>query len=274
MNEQTPEISGGYKAVAIITAVVGGIALASAGATAAYGAAHTLARSDRSDRASVSGVTVLEVDANSSDVSIRFDDVREAELSVTGAGGDWVLERDGDTLELRSPGNWWSWGGDWSWFGLGSWDPEAQVELVLPQELAGIDADVKVSAGSLRLDGDFDALAANVMAGSVRIEGTANSVDAQLSAGRAVIDLVDVDAASFEVSAGELIANLDGRAPSDVGVDVSAGSATVTLPDEKYDVRQQVSAGSFDNRLQTSSNTRSTVQVELSAGSITLRPAG
>ncbi|HWK77686.1 hypothetical protein [Microbacterium sp.] len=270
MNEQE---NSGFKAVAIVTAVIGGIALAGAGATAAFGAVHTVTRAtDQSDRLDVDGVTELDVDVSAGDVSIRFGDVDQAELQVTGSDREWRLERDEDELRLYSPERWWGWGGDWSWFG--GWGRDEHVELVLPQDLAGLDADVTLSAGSLDVEGDFGELGADVSAGSLWIDGTADSLDADLSAGDAEINLADVREASFGVAAGDLDAALTGEAPSDVEIDVSAGSLTLTLPDVEYNVTQDVSAGSLDNGLQTSSNARSTVFVELSAGSVELRPAG
>jgi hypothetical protein len=202
---------------------------------------------------------------------VRFGDVAQAELEVTGSGREWRLERDGDTLRLHSPNRWWGWGGDWSWFG--GWDSEENVDLVLPRELEGIDADFTLNAGSLDVEGEFGELDAEVAAGSLWIDGVAQSVDADLSAGHAEITLDGVDEASFGVSAGEMIAALTGDAPREVGIDASAGSLELTLPDQPYRVTQDVSAGSLDNGLQTSSNARSTIAVELSAGSVELRPA-
>jgi len=269
MNKQE---NTGFTAVAIVTAVIGGIALAGAGTTAAFGAVNTVVRTDQSDRADVTGVTELEADASAGDISIRFGDVDEAELTVTGSNRDWSLERDGDTLRLQSPDRWWGWGGDWSWFG--DWNRDETIDLVLPQELSGLDADLSLSAGRLDVDGEFGELDADVSAGALHLTGTARSLDVGLSAGRADIALSDVAEASFGVSAGDLVAELGGSAPTEVEVDVSAGSLELTLPDVEYAVTQEVSAGSLDNGLQTSSNARNTVFVELSAGSVELRPAG
>lgn len=266
MNEQE---NTGFKAVAIVTAVIGGIALAGAGTTAAFGAVNNVVRSDRSDSVDVAGVTELDADVSASDVSIRFADVDEAELTVTGSNRDWRLERDGETLRLHSPE--WGWGGSW-WRMFDDWNNDETVELVLPQALSGLDADLGLSAGSLDVDGDFGELDAEVSAGSLRIVGTAQSLSADLSAGRADIEISGADEASFGLSAGDLVARLSGPAPSEVEVSVSAGSLELTLPDEEYNVTQDVSAGSLDNGLQTYSNARNEVFVELSAGRVELRP--
>ncbi|MGO2931144.1 DUF4097 family beta strand repeat-containing protein [Microbacterium sp.] len=271
MNEQKQDNSG-FKTVAIITAVVGGIALIGSGTTAAFGAVNALGQgngSDQSDRVDVSGVTELIADVAASDVTIRFGDVDEAELQVSGSDGRWTLERDGDELKLRSPDSWLSWGGDWSWFG--DWGREENVDLLLPQELAGIDADLSLGAGALDVEGEFGEFEVDISAGSVHVNGSATALDAELNAGRAEFELADVDTASFGVSAGELVSTLTGSAPREVEVGVSAGSLTLALPDVPYDVTQDVSAGSVDNDLQTASNSRNSVRVDVSAGNVKLR---
>lgn len=269
MNEQE---NTGFKAVAIVTAVIGGIALAGAGTTAAFGAVNAVVdRADRSATVDASGVTDLDADVSAGDVTIRFGDVDEAELHVTGGDRDWKLERDGDTLRLHNPDRWWGWGGDWSWFG--DWNSDASVELVLPQDLSGLDAALDLSAGRLDVEGDFGELDVDVSAGALRLTGSADSVSADMSAGNADVEIADADTASFEVSAGEFIATLTGSAPSEVKVGVNAGSLELTLPDVEYDVTQDVSAGSLDNGLKTSSSARNAVVVDLSAGSVELRAA-
>lgn len=273
MNERTQD-NGGFRTVAIITAVVGGIALIGSGTTAAFGAVNAFSHadgSDQSDRVDVSGVTQLTADVAASDVTIRFGDVDEAELQVSGSDGRWTLERDDDELRLHSPDGWWSWGGDGSWFG--DWGRDENVELVLPEELAGLDADLSLGAGALNAEGDFGELDVDISAGSVHVTGSASSLDAELNAGRAEFELADVDTASFGVSAGELISTLTGSAPREVEVRVSAGSLKLALPDVPYDVAQDVSAGSLDNDLQTAANSRNAVTVDVSAGNVKLRPS-
>ena len=262
--------NGGFTAVAIVTAVIGGLALAGAGTTAAFGAVNTVVRTDQSDSIDVDGVTELEADVSAGDVTIRFADVDRAELSVLESNRDWRLERDEDTLRLRSPDGWWGWGGDWSWFG---WNREETIELVLPQDLSGIDVDTSVNAGSLDLEGEFGELDVEVSAGSARIVGSADSLDAEVSAGGADIELSGVREASLGLSAGDLTAELSGTTPSQVEISVSAGTLELTLPDAEYDVRQDVSAGSLENGLQTSTNARNVVSVDLSAGTVKLRAA-
>ena len=51
-----------------------------------------------------SGVTKLIADVAASDVTIRFGDVDEAELQVSGSDGRWTLERDGDETQVAQPG--------------------------------------------------------------------------------------------------------------------------------------------------------------------------
>lgn len=265
-----PQENGGYKAVAIITAVIGGIALAGAGTTAAFGAVHSFgAAGDHADSVNAEGITELDVDGAASSVSIRFGDVDEAELAVTGSDDRWRLERDGDELTLRNPDQWWGWGGDWLWFGGDERD--THVELVLPRELSGIDADFSLGAGSLEIEGDFGDVDAEVGAGALTMDGAATSIDVDVSAGRADLTLVDVDEADLTVSAGKLVVELADTAPRDVTIEVSAGSLELTLPDEAYNLSQNVSAGSLDNGLRTSNDSSRTIDAQVSAGSAVLR---
>lgn len=261
------------KSIAIITAVIGGVALLGAGITAAVVVGNELSSqgSDGSQEVQavgVNGIDSIDLEVGASGVRVEFADVDQAELNVQGArGGSWTLERDEEELVVRSPDGRFGW-----WFG-GWFDDDSSAVLTLPEELrsAGLDADFTIDAGSLDIEGDFGEVDIQVGAGAMFIEGSATSVDADVSAGRAEIELADVREADFTISAGRLTGELTGSAPSEMTIDVSAGSLELTVPDVEYDVRQEVSAGSFDNRVSTSTNARNTVFVEVSAGSATLR---
>lgn len=264
----------GARAGAIAIAVVGGVALLAAGGTAAFAAVNDVSTSvDSQQQIDVSGVTEIDLDLGGVDMSVEFDDVEDAHLDVTGNGGDrWGLTRDGDKLVVSSPTMNFGW-----WFGdrLGDWfDETGTVVLTLPDELRreGLDADISLGAGSLDVDGDFGAIDVEMGAGALFITGSAESIEADLSAGRAEFDLADVSTADFAISAGRLVAELTGSAPDEVHFGVSAGTLELTVPDETYDVVDDVSAGSFDNRVDTSPSASRTIHAEVSAGSATLRP--
>ncbi|WP_298040811.1 hypothetical protein [uncultured Microbacterium sp.] len=261
------------KTIGIITAVIGGVALIGSGTQAAVASVHALSHTDDAQTADVRGVEALSVDVAAGDVMIRFDDVEDAKLIVSGAQqASWVLERDDEDLVLRDSSGWFGWGGqDWSWFGSGI--GAEQIELVLPNSLAGIDADLSLGAGSLDARGEFGELDLDISAGGVTIDGSARSLDADLGAGGADLSLADVSEADIAVSAGRFIAVFTGEAPRLTEIEVSAGSLELSLPDTAYDVRQEVSAGVLDNRLRTSSEARNSVVVSLSAGTAVLRPA-
>jgi hypothetical protein len=55
-------------------------------------------------------------------------------------------------------------------------------------------------------------------------------------------------------------------------IDVSAGSLGLALPDARYNITQDVSAGSLNNRLDHSSTSERRIDITLSAGEVTLRP--
>ncbi|WP_314424033.1 hypothetical protein [uncultured Microbacterium sp.] len=265
--------SSGAKAIVIVTAIVGGIALLGSGATAAVAATGGLVSSSDATGSlqteDVSGIQGIDLDVDAGNMRIEFGDVDEAELSVTNRRGPgWTLEREGDDLVVRSPEFRFGW-----WFGSWMGDEESAV-LTLPQELedAALDAELTLDAGSLDVIGDFGALDITVNAGALDIEGAASSLGIDMSAGRADAVLADVDEADLSVAAGDLNVELTGRAPTQTTIDVSAGSLDLTVPDESYSIVQDVSAGSLDARVDQSAGARHTIDVSLSAGSATIRP--
>lgn len=251
--------------ITVTLAVIGGLALAGSGATAAFAAAGDLGRTSTVQRVGVDGVESLDLNASASTVRVEFADVSEAELSVDG-GGAWRIDRNDDELVVRSPDTWFGW-----WFGRWFGD-DSTVVLTLPNHLQGIDASFVLSAGGLDVSGTFDDLSVELAAGDLNVDGTATTLDADVSAGSADLLLDGVDEADLSMSAGTLNVELTGTAPSSVTVDVNAGTTEITLPDGGYRVTQNVSAGTLDNRLEYSSSSRNSVDVSLSAGTVTLRP--
>lgn len=251
--------------ITVVLSVIGGLAIVGTGATAAVAASSSLSRGDSVQRLDVTGVTSLDLDVSASTVRVLFADVDEAELAVT-AGGDWEFFRDGDELQVHSP-DWWF---DWSfgtWFG-----DEQNVVLTLPSALQGIDGSFSLGAGDLEISGEFGDLGVDVSAGDLTVAGAATSLDAQLGAGSADITLDDVDEADLSVAAGELTVTLTGRAPQRITVDTSAGTTDLTVPDAGYRVVEDRSAGTIDNRLNAAPDSRNTIDVSVSAGTVTLRP--
>ena len=261
----------GARAGAIAIAVFGGVALLATGGTAAIAAVNDVTASvdDSQQQIDASGVTGIDLELGGVDMHVEFGDVEDAQLDVSGSGNNrWALTREDDELVVNSPEmkfGWWF--GDW-------FNDEQRVVLTLPEELrgTGIDADISLGAGSLDVAGDFGEMDVEMGAGALFITGSAETIDLDVGAGRAELDLADVSEADFTISAGRMVADLTGTAPSEVRLDVSAGSLELTLPDEEYDVSQDVSAGSLDNGLQTSSNARNTIVASVSAGSAILRP--
>ncbi|MFS0866494.1 hypothetical protein AB3M83_04050 [Microbacterium sp. 179-B 1A2 NHS] len=260
---------GSARVVAIIAIVVGGALILSA-ILSAVGSAlwMTGARGADGPRvADAGGISSLSLDVSAGDVAVVYADVEEATLDVLGDGRGWRLERQGDQLRLSKHEPWWiSWNGfDWN---------SDRVTLTLPQELADerLDARIDVSAGSVSIDGTYGDLDVHIGAGSADVNGTADVLSVDLSAGGADIDVADVSRGTLTVGAGELIASLTGTAPDELTIDVSAGSLVASLPDDTYAVTSDVSAGELDNQLSTSSDAPHRIDVQVSAGSTTLRP--
>ena len=259
--------TSGARTVAIITAVVGGLALLGSGGTAAAAAVSDLSRTDSEQTLNVDGIEGVDLDASASEVTVRFGDTDDATLTVSGGRGDWTLQREGDELVVRSPHMDFDW-----WFGGNWFGGEERVLLTLPESVAGIDADLNLSAGNLDVEGDFGEVTIGVGAGSVRAEGSATTLTVDMSAGTSDMEFEGVSEADILVAAGDMNLTLTGAAPDAVDIDVSAGSLTMLLPDAEYNVLQDVSAGSLDSRVDESSSSERTIDVSLSAGNVTLRP--
>lgn len=259
------------RTVAIVAIALGGVigvgSIASAAAsTLASGTHGTTSRT-----VGVTGVDDLRVDMNAGSIRVEFGDVAEAQLTVTGgmSADQWRLERRGTQLEVSSPNrHFWWWGG---WF-VGN-DGNGDAVLTLPQSLSGLDADLDSSAGALTADGDFGELSVSSGAGRVRVDGSADSITADISAGRADLQLADVGSAALDLSAGDMEATFTGTQPQHLRMTASAGSMRVTVPEGQYAVTQQTAAGTFDNRIGSVPGAASTVQVDVSAGTITLLSA-
>lgn len=256
------------RVVAILAIVLGALLLAGAigGAiisTVAAASVHTSART-----AAVAGVTDLDVDVSTGSLRVEFTDVNEAELEVRSPSGAdrWVLERNGNELVVSSPTRFGGWLFENWFFG----NPGEGV-LRLPASLERLDAVVDLSAGQIIADGSFGELALTVSAGKANVQGTADSVTTQVSAGEARLELDDVQTADLGVSAGSLDARFSGRAPRDVSVEISAGSADLRVPDGRYAVESSVSAGDFNNRIGSTPGASNSIRVDVSAGSAVLR---
>lgn len=251
------------KVVAILLIALGSVAVAG---TAVGSVVPTVASSlthSQTSTLAVEGVQRLRLDAGAARLSIRFDDVDEASLEVRDGGhGEWRLDREGDELRVQSPE-----GSLWSWLG----SDEGDVELVLPDELAGLDADLDFGAGSLDAEGRFGVLDLELGVGEANLTGSADEVSVTLGVGQAEFDLSGVRSAHLDVNAGSLIGRITGSAPAEVALSVSVGSVELALPDEAYAVSSDVSAGNLDNGLRVAESSSHTVSVEIAAGEATLR---
>lgn len=266
---EPPARISGAGAITIVTAIVGGIALLGAGATGAAAAAADLGDSDSVKTIDVTGVDAIDLEASAGDVRVVFGDVDEAKLSVTGdRGHEWTLERDDDELIVRSPDHRFGW-----WFG-GWFDDDQLVVLTLPAELqgTGLDAVLTLNAGSLDVSGEFGRLDLELAAGDLTVEGSAVTLGVQVNAGGADVLLDGVETAEIGVSAGDLTVELTGTPPTETSIDVNAGQLDLTVPEAEYHVTQNVSAGELDNGLDRSSDSGRTIDVSISAGTVTLRP--
>lgn len=207
------------------------------------------------------GISDLDIDINGASLVVQYGD--EASLTVDGAAGDWRFERDEETLRVTNDRAWWS---GWRWGG----SDEAVLTLPRAVETTVLDADLSVSGGILQADGTFGDLELDLAAGSLEVSGSARELSVDGSAGRILLDLADVDSAEFTLSAGALSGSLTGTAPQSMVADVSAGRIDLTVPDARYAIASDVSAGEFRHTLTEDSTSRNSISVQVDAGAVIL----
>lgn len=270
MTITTPTRPGRW--ISIILIVLGsiGVVFAVGGGVVRGIAAHSA--TSQSWTADAAGVEALRVDTAAAGFEVRFGDVDEARLDATTDGGpvqQWQLERDGAILGVESDRRW-GWWGFGSWFGGGG---EQHVVLTLPAELErrGLDLAVDVAAGSFEADATWGTAEVGLSAGSIDLAGTARSLGVQVSAGEARLDIATPGDVVLDVSAGRVVGALTGEQPTSIVADVSAGSIELGVPAGDYAVTQDVSAGDATIDVDQDGEATSTIDVRVSAGSISLR---
>lgn len=262
------EPSAAGRVIAILAIAVGallivGAVLSAVGSTIA----SALVRTETRTLASTS-FSDLDVDLAAGELTVLFvEGISAPELTVTSSNGagDWTFATEGGTLSVASPDRRWMplW---WFGGGIGS----ATLRLPASVQDRGLDAEFDTSAGDLSVSGRFADLDVDLGAGRVTVAGAADELTLDVSAGAADLDLSDVRTAELTLNAGAATTRLTGAQPRSVTADVSAGALELTVPEGAYDVRSDVSAGQFDNRIAPQPGAASTIDVQVSAGSATL----
>jgi hypothetical protein len=218
---------------------------------------------DVSSDSSALALTDLQIDLAGGELTVEYGDVESAQLDADSRGRQgWTFDQEGDSLRVASPS------GSFVDAGRG-----ARATLTLPWDLegSGITADIRVTGGALELTGGFGDVTVEVAGGVATLDGAARDIDVTVTGGSATAAIMDAEAAAFEVAGGELTATLSGVTPTRTDVEVTAGSADITLPDDEYRVRVDDGVGSVDNGLRTSSSATATVDVTATMGSVRLR---
>ena len=254
------------RVIAILAIVLGAMIVLGAVFSAVTSTiASALVRTDSRSLA-VGTVSDLDIDLSAGRFDVVFDaGIRDAQLEVTSTFGadSWTFAVEGDTLTVGSPHR--LFGPAW-WFG-GS----GRAVLRLPASLQGLDAEFDISAGDVSATGEFGDVDVQLGAGAITLNGTARQLGLNLSAGSADVALADVRSAELTVSAGSVTSQFSGAQPQSIVVGVSAGSVDLRVPEGDYDVRSNVSAGDFDSRIPATRGAASTIDVCISAGSVSLR---
>lgn len=270
---QTEASRFGARAVSITVSVLGALALVLGGAGAAYGAVYDSVTGDGTTSvhaADAEGVTGLDIDHGFGSLSIEFESsTRQATLTTEGKIAErLVLDRDGSTLRLRSQEDGLPFG-DWSWI-FGGWNDQ-RATLTLPESMRGADLEIDSGAGWVIADGDFGAVEVSNGAGEVQVMGSAESATAESGAGHVLFALDGVDTVDVDISAGGFSGDFTGTAPSSIRLEVAAGGADVTVPDEEYRLLRDVSAGELsEGDLRIASDAPRVIDVTVAAGDVTL----
>lgn len=256
-------------ALNITLAVIGGLVILTLLISSARSAFAALNRDSTTQNASVQGVGGLQITAGSGSFDLRFAKVDEATLEVDSSNSrDWELKREGNKLVVDSPDSW----DNWCFFGCGSYENTAVLTLPESMNDGSLDASFELAAGDFNAVGSYKNLAIEVGAGQLDMSGTAQSAKVHLGAGRAEVSLEDVKQAEFDISAGHLSGTLSGKAPQNITAIVSAGALELELPDDTYDLRQNVEAGDVSNLLATDMDSPNKISVDVSAGHATFYP--
>lgn len=289
-------MSGMNKSVGALTvalAVVGGITLAGSaalGAVSGMSSDVTSRTVDLSQALAAPVASDLKVDVSGAELSIEYYSGDEVQFEASGKRADrWRVSVDDRTIRVSGPGRGFDWfadgwfdgwsGGDWFDadlpFGWGDDDADARMSsratLRLPAMLQGIDADLTLDAGRLTVDGTLGEVDATVNAGALELDGSAEQFAVTVNAGRADVDLDGVSMGTYMISAGRVTSELSGGL-SALTVEVSAGALDLTLPDDAYDLRRNMTAGSINSDLAEASDSAHRIDVRVTAGTVTLRP--
>ncbi|MFK4789996.1 DUF4097 family beta strand repeat-containing protein [Microbacterium sp. ZW T5_56] len=255
-------IGVGVVGAVIVAGAIGGSAVA---AVAAPAGAGTYATSS-----SVDGVDEVDIEMSAGTVTVRFDDVREATLDVSSNGSrsadGWRMDvRDGELVISQDHG----WRG-WRWFGFRN-DGEVHAEIVLPRSLESkIDGSVTLNAGRATVTGGFLDLDLTVNAGELSYEGSSHDLSTTVNAGQANVAVTDADSLELSISAGRLIADVVGTAPSETSVSVTAGNAEVRLPRGTYEVERDATFGDLTVDVDTADSSPNSLELTVAAGDLTV----
>lgn len=229
-------------------------------------AAWALRSSERETHPIEGGFDRVDVDVESGTVTIEAAQDRTASLTATTEAAlfaDADVTFDVDNGELTVAGD--CSRGPWL---VGAWRCNVDVVLRVPADvtvvaesgagqvtIAGLtgSADVRSSAGAVRVDRHSGPLRAHSSAGAVTVTGLASD-DAEITSSAGRVDVTAIEP------------------PASLRASSSAGSVTVTLPSgESYNLDADTSAGSTTVDVPTDPSSPYRVEAKSSAGNVTVR---
>lgn len=206
----------------------------------------------------------VSIDSSTAEVSVEAGAVDAPTLEFVEGDRDVRLERsesDG-RLTLRvaeerwAPSAWWT----------GSFD-HGRIRLTVPEELDGMDLDIRTDAGLIDIVGVFGRVDLRTSAGAITAEGSATEFSARSAVGTVRGDGFDVSGAvDLSSDVGEVVFDT-GIEPGSVTARSDVGAVTLRLPDADYEL--DLSADLGEVRSEFDSVTGATpVEVRSSVGAI------
>lgn len=213
-------------------------------------------------------VQAVTVKATATNVQVVYGDVDHPQVDYTQGRNDHVLRRhvSGEELNVvvESPGR-----------GIGLFTPtirgRSDLQITLPRDADGTDLSLRVTAGNVRVDGDFGEVGMDITATvDAELSGSAQSLTLDSTAARVIArDLETTGPVRVDMSAGEL--RYHGSAlPSAIDVSATAADVTFELPAGEYEIRTSTVAGNVSQGLASTAGAERIYEFSTTAGDIEL----
>jgi hypothetical protein len=268
MTTSTSPTTTGNRRLRTTLLIVGSIVLAAVIAGAIISLTVTATRPDTSARYTViQDFESIDLNTQETDVTLRYADVDETQLSLHQDGGASVsLSRhiDDGVLSVTAKDSDWL---PWSW---GFSDRSSTLEIVLPETLEATPVSVKVTsnAGDLRLDGEFATVFLDSTAGNVSLAGGAEDLTVHSTAGNVKASDYGLTGPLVGRSTAGDVAYQFRTIPASVDITSSAGRVSFAVPQGSYRIVARSIAGNIVQKVESSDSSDRVFHFDSTAGDI------